>query len=194
MSKYPPSGVTMQKFVLSVLGKDRPGIVAGIASVLCSLDCNIEDCSQTILQTEFAGIFILSNRENRPLDVIEKKLVDKLGDSGLTFDVKPMAENGEISADKVSTPFVVTTMGPDQIGMIAAITGVLADLAINIINFKAILRKDVEPEQLMTIFEVDVPDSVGQNDLKTRLLKVSDKFNLEFTIQHRAIFEATNKI
>ncbi len=184
----------MQKLVLSVLGKDRPGIVAEIASVLCSLDCNIEDCSQTILQTEFAGIFILSNRENRPLDVIEKNLVGKLAAGGLTVEVKPMAENAETSGEKTSAPFVVTTLGPDQIGMIAAITVVLAGLAINILNFKALLRKDVEPEQLMTIFEVDIPLSVAQSDLKTRLLEISHQYNLEFTVQHRAIFEATNKI
>ena len=184
----------MQKLVLSVLGKDRPGIVAGVASVLCSLGCNIEDCSQTILQTEFAGIFILSNRENRSLDVIAKTLIDKLGARGLTVDVKAMAENGGIAAAKTSAPFVVTTLGPDQIGMIAAISGALAELAINIINFKAILRKEFEPEQLMTIFEVDVPLSVVQKDLKNRLFEVSRQYNLEFTVQHRAIFEATNKI
>lgn len=184
----------MQKFALSVLGKDRPGIVAKIASVLCSLGCNIEDCSQTILQTEFAGIFIVSNRENRPLDAVSKTLIERLGACGLTVDVKAMAENGEKSVDKASTPFVVTTLGPDQIGMIAAISGVLAELAINIINFKAILRTEVEPEQLMTIFEVDVPLSVPQSDLKSRLSEVSRQYNLEFTVQHRAIFEATNKI
>jgi glycine cleavage system transcriptional repressor len=184
----------MQKLVLSVLGKDRPGIVAEIASVLCSLDCNIEDCSQTILQTEFAGIFILSNRKNRPLDVIENNLVRKLAAGGLTIEVKPMAENGGASGEKTSAPFVVTTFGPDQIGMIAAITGALADLAINILNFKAILRKDVEPEQLMTILEVDIPVCVAQSELKNRLLEVSHQYSLEFTVQHRAIFEATNKI
>ncbi len=184
----------MQKFVLSVLGKDRPGIVAQVASALCSLGCNIEDCSQTILQTEFAGIFILSNREGRPLDVIAETLTDRLGACGLTADVKAMDENGGKTGAKAASPFVVTTMGPDQIGMIAAISGALAELAVNIINFKAILRTDMEPEQLMTIFEVDVPVSVLQRDLKNRLSEVSLQYNLEFTVQHRAIFEATNKI
>ena len=105
-----------------------------------------------------------------------------------------MAENGDKVVATSSAPFVVTTMGPDQIGMIAAISGALAELAINIINFKAILRTDVEPEQLMTIFEVDVPLPVAQRDLKNRLSEVSRQFNLEFTVQHRAIFEATNNI
>ncbi|MBN1140874.1 MAG: amino acid-binding protein, partial [Deltaproteobacteria bacterium] len=39
----------MRKLVLSVLGKDRPGIVSKVAASLAALGCNIEDCSQTIL-------------------------------------------------------------------------------------------------------------------------------------------------
>ena len=48
----------MTKVIISVLGKDRPGIVAAVSRVLFECDCNIENVSQTILQTEFAGIFI----------------------------------------------------------------------------------------------------------------------------------------
>ncbi len=37
------------KCVISVLGKDRSGIVAAIAGTLASCDANIDDISQTIL-------------------------------------------------------------------------------------------------------------------------------------------------
>ena len=36
--------------VITVIGVDRPGIVAGIASVLASHNVNIEDISQTVLR------------------------------------------------------------------------------------------------------------------------------------------------
>jgi ACT domain-containing protein len=36
--------------VITVIGVDRPGIVAGIASVLASSNVNIEDISQTVLR------------------------------------------------------------------------------------------------------------------------------------------------
>ena len=50
----------MKKIMISVLGHDRPGIIAAVSEVLFRSGCNIEDVSQTILQTEFAGIFIAS--------------------------------------------------------------------------------------------------------------------------------------
>jgi ACT domain-containing protein len=44
--------------VITVIGVDRPGIVAGIASVLASSNVNIEDISQTVLRGFFAMIMI----------------------------------------------------------------------------------------------------------------------------------------
>ena len=42
------------KCVLSVLGQDRPGIVAGVATVLTECGANIDDISQTILGNMFS--------------------------------------------------------------------------------------------------------------------------------------------
>ncbi|WP_298579169.1 ACT domain-containing protein [uncultured Olegusella sp.] len=42
--------------VVSVLGSDRPGIVAAVSTVLAQADANILDISQTILQ----GIFTMT--------------------------------------------------------------------------------------------------------------------------------------
>ncbi len=50
----------MKKIIISVLGHDRPGIIAAVSEVLFRNGCNMEDVSQSILQTEFAGVFIAS--------------------------------------------------------------------------------------------------------------------------------------
>jgi glycine cleavage system transcriptional repressor len=48
-------------YAVSVVGKDRTGIVAGIAEVLFRLGCNIADSSCTMLAGEFAMILIVSH-------------------------------------------------------------------------------------------------------------------------------------
>ena len=48
----------MHKVIVSVLGPDRPGIIATVSQILFEQGCNIENVSQTILQKEFSGIFI----------------------------------------------------------------------------------------------------------------------------------------
>ncbi|MGD2000724.1 MAG: ACT domain-containing protein, partial [Desulfobacterales bacterium] len=50
----------MNKAVISVLGPDRPGIIAAVTRMLFEKNCNIENVSQTILQSEFSGIFIVA--------------------------------------------------------------------------------------------------------------------------------------
>ena len=65
----------MNKVILSVLGHDRPGIVAAVAKVLFEQNCNIENVSQTILQTEFSGSFIVTLPPQLLLDKLREILV-----------------------------------------------------------------------------------------------------------------------
>jgi glycine cleavage system transcriptional repressor len=185
----------MHKFVLSVLGNDRPGIVAKVSTTLAALGCNIEDCSQTILQTEFAAIFVVNNREARPLQEVEHSLRRELEGDGLTARIKPMEEHSGPAATLTSLPFVVTTKGPDRLGMIAAVTGAMAELSCNINNFRAIVRPGQEhEEEMITIFEISLPAAVELKTFKERLEAVARRFDLKVSVQHSAIFEATNKI
>ena len=54
------SGTTgeMKKAVISVLGTDRKGIIAGVSRVLLEHDANILDISQTIVSGLFSMILI----------------------------------------------------------------------------------------------------------------------------------------
>ena len=66
----------MNKVILSVLGHDRPGIIAAAANILFKCNCNIENVSQTILKTEFAGSFIIS----MPPDLTQEELRQALNE------------------------------------------------------------------------------------------------------------------
>lgn len=71
------------KCVLSVLGKDRPGIVAGIAVTLNECGANIDDISQTILGDMFSMTMLTTlNPEIANFDMVQAKLAaeaEKLG-------------------------------------------------------------------------------------------------------------------
>lgn len=63
----------MKKIVISVLGQDRPGILAAVSRILFEQDCNIENVHQSILQSEFSGIFIAAIPDEMAIGVINKK-------------------------------------------------------------------------------------------------------------------------
>ncbi|MBR3805152.1 MAG: ACT domain-containing protein [Clostridia bacterium] len=51
------------KCVLTVIGKDKPGIIAKVSNLLANKNVNIEDISQTIMQSTFTMIMLV-NIEN----------------------------------------------------------------------------------------------------------------------------------
>ena len=48
------------KCILTVIGKDKPGIIAKVSNLLASHDVNIEDISQTVLQNNFTMIMLVN--------------------------------------------------------------------------------------------------------------------------------------
>ena len=47
------------KAIISVIGKDRPGIIAKVSGKLFEMNVNIEDISQTIMQNYFTMIMMV---------------------------------------------------------------------------------------------------------------------------------------
>ena len=46
---------------VTVVGNDRPGIVAGVTEVLFEQGCNLEDTSMTILRGHFTMMLVAAN-------------------------------------------------------------------------------------------------------------------------------------
>ncbi len=63
------------KAIVSVLGKDRTGIIAKVSNVLFELGVNIEDISQTIMQNEyFTMIMMVKLNDDDNIESIDKEL------------------------------------------------------------------------------------------------------------------------
>ncbi len=184
----------MKKVVISVLGTDRPGIVAAVARVLFENNCNIEDVSQTILQTEFAGIFIASTpRELQPSE-LQKELQDGLTSFGAGVLLRPLGEKENVSPSGAVEPFVVTTNGSDRLGLVAGIAEVMARFDVNITSLKAVFRGGDDPRRNTMIYEVDVPLDIDQHAFREALRNKADSLSLDLSIQHRNIFEAIHRV
>lgn len=183
----------MKKVVISVLGTDRPGIVAGVSRVLFENQCNIEDVSQTILQTEFGGIFIASIADDLDPGALRGRLQRSLDPMKLVVTLKPL-ETARTDPAPASEPFVVTTIGPDRLGLVAGITEVMARFGVNISYLKAIFRGGDDPHQNVMIYEVDIPASIDQQAFRQALRRRAAQLDLDLSLQHRQIFEAIHAV
>jgi glycine cleavage system transcriptional repressor len=184
----------MNKFIISVIGPDRPGIIAAVSDILFRLDCNIENVSQTILQNQFGGFFIASV----PLDMTAASLKDAMMSELERFDqfvhIKPLDSPMSTFQMGKSDPFIITTKGPDCKGLVAGITSVIAQYGVNVTNLQAVFKGGDDPEKNIMIYEVDIPESVDINVLRTDLRDKAAQLGLNISIQHRDIFLAINRI
>ena len=122
----------MNKLVISVLGPDGPGIIAAVTGCLFQCDCNVENVSQTILQTEFSGTFIVSAPEGLTAEGLRRRLKTALDPLEMTPYVKRLTPKEPDPRFVSSEPFVITTRGPDRKGLVFAVADWLVGQSCNI--------------------------------------------------------------
>jgi glycine cleavage system transcriptional repressor len=184
----------MSKAILSILGRDRPGIVAAVARALSEQNCNIENVSQTMLQSEFAGIFIVSMPGGMNAADLHRSLESRLAPLALTVLTKPCEHGAEPCGSPACEPFVITTRGPDRKGLVAAISEVIARHGVNITQLQALFKGGDEPGDNIMIYEVDIPHAVDPQALAADLRARAQALQLDLILQHRRIFEALHRI
>lgn len=61
------------KAVITVIGKDRPGIIYNVSKILYEDGLNIEDISQTIMQDYFTMIMMVSADDSTSISELSEK-------------------------------------------------------------------------------------------------------------------------
>ena len=184
----------MKTVVISVIGLDCPGVVHLVSDVLSTLKVNIEAVTQTILQGQFAAIFVVALPDGIDRDFVQEQLARRVAERGmhLTVNVHPF-EQGSAFIPPASEPFVVTVTGPDRLDIISSISRIFADHEVNIENLKAILP-ELDDDSCLLVFEVALPVSVDRSAFRRTLLAKAEELGLQLSIQHRNIFEALHRV
>jgi glycine cleavage system transcriptional repressor len=184
----------MNKLIITVLGKDRPGIISQVSTILYELHCNLENVNQMILQNQFAGFFFIEAPAGLPLDRIQQTLIEKTPDSGLTIHVTTLEKNGSVAEEVPSEIFLITTIGPDQKGLVARFSSIIAGFNANIVNLKAVFKGGSDPNANVMSYQVSISPSVDAPAMFKALREKATQLNLDIRIQHKNIFDAINKI
>lgn len=186
----------MPKMIISVIGPDRPGIIAAVTKILFENDGNIENVSQTIMQSQFSGTFIVTLPDHLGQTTLTGLLKEGLRPMGLHVHLHLIDEGPGPAGTRFehAQRFVITTQGPDQKGLVAKITAVIAHFGVNVTNLQAIFKGGDDPTDNVMIYEVDIPLETNQPALRRALKEKADELNLDINIQHRNIFEAIHRV
>jgi len=176
-------------FIISIMTRDRVGIVADVTGAIKDLGGNLADLSQTVLSGYFTMILVAS----LPEDIAESELRRRLSefDSEVPLEVGVQMPTAPLPADPSASEgqYVVTAVGIDQTGLVAAISEYLRDAGVNIYDFTTL----VADGRYTMILSIDLPGT-DIADFKFRLRGAMQKVGVSVELQHRRIFVATNEI
>lgn len=76
------------KAVVTVVGKDRAGIIAKVSGLLFESGINILDISQTIMSDEIFSMIMLVDMRSSEADVVSDKLVALAEELGMSIHLQ----------------------------------------------------------------------------------------------------------
>jgi glycine cleavage system transcriptional repressor len=165
----------MSLLAVTLIGHDRPGIIADATSALAALGGNLEDSTMTILRGHFTMVLLVSTTAT--LDEVEAELVTLTGDGTLEASVRELAEEQDAAPVDV-TPYLLSVHGADRPGIVSEITGVVASAGGNVTDFSTRLTGEL----YVLVAEVDLPNAADVDSLRRRLARVSEALAVEASL------------
>ena len=173
-------------WILTALGKDRPGIVASVTRVLFQLGCNLEDSAMTRLAGEFAIMLILAAPGRLTQERLERAFGSLAHRLTLAVHLKALTR-AELTSPQRGKPYLLSVYGADRPGIVYRVSDLLARSGVNISDVSTHRTspkkgKAAKPLYLM-VLEVELPTRVRASHLETRLRRLAASLGVEASLR-----------
>ena len=173
-------------FILSAIGRDKPGRVAELAELIFDANPNLEDSRMTILGTDFAVILLASSNLEDAADRIALAAKSLERDHGLTIVVRSIADGRRPAVPSPGTrPLRVTASGEDKAGIVMGLCRALAELRVNICELSSSSQPGPGGSPHYTLdISAEVPESVDKDRLEEVLDGEANRLVIDIRLQH----------
>ena len=164
----------MTLLAITVLGHDRPGIIAGTTGVLAELGLNIEDSTMTLLRGHFAMTLITDGDADAA--TVEESLAGLTADGSLSVSVREVPAEDVVSR---GSAYLLSVHGGDRPGIVSNVVAQVADVGGNITDLTTRLAGDL----YVLIAEVDLPTTADPVALQRSLETVAAELGVDVTLR-----------
>jgi len=164
----------MSQLAITVLGHDRPGIIAATTHALADLGVNIEDSSMTLLRGHFAMTLVTDGSVTVEQATSALSFLESNGT--LTVTVREMPDEDDISR---GAPYVLSVHGGDRPGIVARLVGVVAEAQGNITDLSTRLAGDL----YVLIAECDFPESTDMAAVHTAISEAANQLGVAASLR-----------
>jgi glycine cleavage system transcriptional repressor len=163
----------MPLLAITVLGHDRPGIIAETTGALAGLGLNIEDSTMTLLRGHFAMTLITQGTP--AVAEVEGALSALTADGSLSVSVREVPPEAGAPGEAA---YLLSVHGGDRPGIVSSIAGEVAKVGGNITDLTTRLAGDL----YVLSAEVDLPTHVDVAGLVARLRDVAATLGVEVSL------------
>jgi glycine cleavage system transcriptional repressor len=170
-----------QRWIVTALGKDRPGIVAGVTKVLYQLGGNLEDSAMTRLGGEFAIMLIFSaaGQDEAKLERAFAQLAKQLQ---LAVHVKPLTGREVAAPPSKGERYQITVYGGDKPGIVYRVSEALAKAKINILDVHSHRSARGGPSLYLLLLEVELPSGRPLSAIDRQLKQIAKRLGVQVSI------------
>jgi glycine cleavage system transcriptional repressor len=165
----------VNEIVITVVGRDRTGTVADVSGALAVLGLNLTDSSMTLLRGHFAMTLVCMGDASPA--AVQDALAPLCADGGLVATVRAVATEDLGGAE--GRPYTLVVYGADRLGIVAAVTTVIAHAGGNITDLTTRLTGDL----YVLSAEVDLPVDADVDALTAQLAAVGERLAVEVRLR-----------
>ena len=171
----------MRHFALTAVGRDRPGIVAGITAVLLAHEVNVEDSQMTILRGHFTMMLVVAAPDGADVDRLRAELGEAGGRLGLETILLSPIESLEPAGEPEPSQ-IVTVYGADHPGIVHGVASLLAANDVNIVDMSTRVVGEPGQHVYAMVMEVDLPAGLDPDDLAQQLEELAAGLEVSCTL------------
>jgi len=160
-----------QIIAVTVLGHDRPGIVADVTRALADLHGNLEDSTMTLLRGHFAMVLLVHTGAGAA--AVEAALRPLSAGGSLVINARVLGEPAPSEVGGLS--YALRVHGADRPGIVATITAVVARHGANIVD----LATRLVNELYVLMAEVQLPKGASVVGLSAELKGAAEELGVE---------------
>lgn len=180
-----------RQMIISVVSKDRPGIIAEITGAIFELDGDLADLSQSILCGYLTMTLIVTFDNDLTVESVRSKLEAVKSEDGYEIIVKlmdiPLQHNVNGLPEKT---YILTVQGKNKSGMVYSISSFCYQRGINILDLSTTLKDD----QYTMVLQLDLSKVESIKQLREDLDLHAQQTDVNVMMQHYDIFRVTNEV
>lgn len=176
--------------LLTITGKDQPGITSSLTKILAESNTKIVDIEQVVIHDILSLSIIVKFDDNNKNNDVLKELLFKSKEIGINLDFEVIGQDSIIDRSSRYT-YAVTCLG-DEISaeIILKLSTILAEFHVNIERITKLNEGNINCMELIVYAE----EYIDLKSLKSVLLSLGNKYNVNIAFQKENLYRKSKRL